>query len=86
MNKLLATALALSMTISASTAFAGGPVIIAEEGNDEVIADRPASNVGILPLLLIPIVLCIALCGGGSDGGGGGEGGAGDGDPGPKIQ
>jgi hypothetical protein len=67
MKKLLASALALTMTISASTAFAGGPVIIAEEGNPEVIADKPASSVGILPLLLIPIVLCAVLCGGDDD-------------------
>lgn len=64
MKKLLATALALSMIVPASTAFAGGPVIIAEEGNPEVVAERPASSIGILPLLLIPIILCVAMCGG----------------------
>lgn len=65
MKKLIASVLAL--TVGASAAFAGGPVIIGEEGQPEVIAERPASSVGILPLLLIPIILCIALCGGDDD-------------------
>lgn len=61
MKKILAAALASTMALSASTAFAGGPVIIED---DEVVAEKPASSVGILPLLLIPIILCVALCGG----------------------
>jgi hypothetical protein len=65
MKKLIAQVMAL--TVGASAAFAGGPVVIAEEGQPEVIAEKPASSVGILPLLLIPIILCVALCGGGDD-------------------
>ncbi|MDM7933054.1 hypothetical protein [Tabrizicola sp.] len=65
MNKLLATVLATSLAFSASTAFAGGPVVVEEEM--EVVAEKPASSVGILPLLLIPIILCVALCGGSDD-------------------
>lgn len=65
MKKLIASALAL--TVGTSAAFAGGPVVIAEEGQPEVIAEKPASSVGILPLLLIPIILCVALCGGDDD-------------------
>lgn len=64
MNKLVATSLALSLVMATSTAFAGGPVVIVEEGQPEVIAEQPASSIGILPLLLIPIILCVALCGG----------------------
>jgi hypothetical protein len=60
MNKLLATALASTMALSAATAHAGGPVVIEEQ---EVVAEKPASSVGILPLLLVGIVLCVALCG-----------------------
>ena len=56
-------AFALSAALVAQMAFAGGPVVIAEEGQPEVIAEKPASSVGILPLLLIPVILCIALCG-----------------------
>ena len=57
-------AVALAALIPASSAFAGGPVVIAEEGQPEVVAEKPASSVGLLPLLLIPIILCVALCGG----------------------
>ena len=59
MNKFIAPILAATLAVSASTAFAGGPVIIEEE----VVVEKPASSIGILPLLLIPIILCIALCG-----------------------
>ena len=59
MNKFIAPILAAALAVSASTAFAGGPVIIEEE----VVVEKPASSIGLLPLLLIPIILCIALCG-----------------------
>jgi hypothetical protein len=67
MKKFTTSLLAASFAVSASTAFAGGPVVIEEEGQPEVIAEKPASSVGILPLLLIPIILCVALCGGDDD-------------------
>ncbi len=47
--------------LTASTAFAGGPVIVDDEM--DVVAEKPASSAGLLPLLLIPIILCVALCG-----------------------
>jgi hypothetical protein len=62
MNKFIAPILAATLALSASTAFAGGPVIIEDE--IEVIVEKPASSIGILPLLLIPIILCVALCDG----------------------
>ncbi len=65
MKKLVASTLALSLALSASTAFAGGPVVVVEE--PEVVAEKPASSVGILPLLLVGVVLCVALCGGDDD-------------------
>ena len=68
MKRLLA--LATLVALPTSAAYAGGPVIIEEEGNPEVIAEKPASSVGVLPLLLIPIILCVALCGSGDDDGG----------------
>ncbi|MCU0828835.1 MAG: hypothetical protein MUE52_15900 [Tabrizicola sp.] len=64
MKKLLASALASAMVLSAATAHAGGPVIVEET---EVVAEKPASSVGILPLLLVGVVLCVALCGGDDD-------------------
>ena len=66
MKKILSSALAAAMALSATTAFAGGPVVIEDEGMP-VVAEKPASSVGILPLLLIPIILCVALCGGDDD-------------------
>jgi hypothetical protein len=63
MKKLITSVMAL--TLGASAAMAGGPIVIEEEM--EVIAEKPASSVGILPLLLIPIILCVALCGGNDD-------------------
>jgi hypothetical protein len=65
MKKFVASVMAL--TLGASAAMAGGPVMVVEEGQPEVIAEKPASSAGILPLLLIPIILCVALCGGSDD-------------------
>lgn len=62
MNKLIALILAATLAVSATTAYAGGPVVVEDEV--EVVAEKPASSIGILPLLLIPIILCVALCGG----------------------
>ena len=52
--------------LSASTAYAGGPVII-EEGNDELIAENPGSRIGILPVLGALVLVCLIACGGGGD-------------------
>jgi hypothetical protein len=61
MKRFVATTLAASLV--ASAALAGGPVTVVEE-EVPVVEEGPASSVGILPLLLIPVVLCVALCGG----------------------
>ena len=63
MKKLVASVMAL--TLGASAAMAGGPVVVEEEA--AVVAEKPASSVGILPLVLVGIVLCVALCGGDDD-------------------
>jgi hypothetical protein len=62
MKKVIASVLASAMILSASTAFAGGPVVIVEDPVP-VVAEKPRSGV-LLPLLLVGIVLCVALCGG----------------------
>ena len=64
MPPVLARVLAATLAISALTATAGGPVIVVEE--PEVVAESPTSG-AILPLLLIGIALCVALCGGDDD-------------------
>jgi hypothetical protein len=61
MHKSAAPFFALALMFPATIAVAGGPIVIEEEA--QVIAEKPASSVGILPLLLIPIILCVALCG-----------------------
>jgi hypothetical protein len=63
MKKLIASVMALSLGTSA--AMAGGPVVVVEE--PEVVAEKPASSGGILPLILVGIALCVALCGGDDD-------------------
>jgi|GEM_PF-721134 len=52
--------------LSASTAYAGGPVIL-EEGNDELIAEAPGSRIGILPVIGALVLVCLLACGGGDD-------------------
>lgn len=64
MKPILAPVLAAILAMTASTAFAGGPVVVVEE--PEVVADAPTSG-AILPLLLVGIALCVALCGGDDD-------------------
>jgi len=64
MNKFLAAVLASTLAVSATTSYAGGPVIVTEE--PEVVAESPSSGM-ILPLLLVGIALCVALCGGDDD-------------------
>ncbi len=63
MKKVLASVFAVSLI--ASTAYAGGPVIVEEEV--EVVAEKSGSSVGILPILLVTVALCAALCGGNGD-------------------
>lgn len=61
MNRFLAPMLAVSLGLSAAMAHAGGPVVI--EDDLEVIAEKPASSVGILPVIIFAVALCAALCG-----------------------
>jgi hypothetical protein len=62
----LKPALVAATVLSASLAHAGGPVII-EEGNDEQIAEKPASSLGILPILGALVLICLVACGDGGD-------------------
>lgn len=62
----LKPALVAATVLSATVANAGGPVII-EEGQGEEIAERPASSVGILPILGALVLVCLVACGGGDD-------------------
>jgi hypothetical protein len=55
----------LAASLLASTAYAGGPVIVEED--TEVVVEKAGSSVGILPIILVTVALCAALCGGNGD-------------------
>ena len=56
------TAFALSAALVASSALAGGPVVVVEDA-EPVVEEKPASSVGVLPWLAVPLILCIVMCG-----------------------
>ena len=60
MKKLIASVMAL--TLGASAAMAGGPVVVAEEGQPEVVESAPRSGF-IVPLVVGLVVLCAIACG-----------------------
>ena len=64
MKSLLAPVLAATLAFS-SVAYAGGPVVVVEEM--EVVAEESGSSVGILPIIIIGVALCAALCGSDDD-------------------
>lgn len=66
MKNLVKSVLVAATLLSASTAFAGGPVII-EEGKGEEVAAKPASSIGILPVLGALVLVCLLACGGNDD-------------------
>lgn len=62
MTKLIAPVLAAALALSTSTAFAGGPVVVVEEGQPEVVEESPRSGF-LLPLVVGLIVVCAIACG-----------------------
>ncbi len=66
MRDFVKAALVAATVLSASVSHAGGPVII-EEGNGEEIVAKPASSIGILPVLGALVLVCLLACGGGDD-------------------
>lgn len=63
MKTLLKSAVVAATLLSTTAAYAGGPVIV-EEGKDEVIQEKPASSVGLLPVLGLLVLVCLVACGG----------------------
>ena len=61
MKKFVAPLLAATLALG-STAYAGGPVMIEEEGQPEVVADAPRSG-WIVPVVVGLIVICAIACG-----------------------
>jgi hypothetical protein len=66
MNKFVSPALALALVLSSTAAFAGGPVVIEEEGQPEVVAESPRSG-WIVPVIVGAIILCAIACGSDDD-------------------
>ena len=62
MNKIASPMLALSLVLSSTAAFAGGPVVVEEEGQPEVVAESPRSG-WIVPVVVGLVVLCAVACG-----------------------
>lgn len=60
MKQLIATLLCAACL--ASSAQAGGPVVVVEEPEPEVTEDSPSSK-GWLPWLMVPLVICVVMCG-----------------------
>ena len=62
MKKLFATMFIGTLGLGAGLSQAGGPIVI--EDTAEVVVEKPASTIGILPILVGVIVLCAVLCNG----------------------
>jgi hypothetical protein len=64
MKRIAASVLAVSIALSASTAFAGGPVVIAEEPAVEAASPRSG---WIVPVVVGLVLICAIACGGDDD-------------------
>lgn len=66
MKKLAAPLLALTLALTSTAAMAGGPVVVVEEGQPEVVAETPRSG-WIVPVVVGLVVLCAIACGNDDD-------------------
>lgn len=66
MKKFIAPLLALSLTFGATAALAGGPVLIEEEGQPEIVAESPRSG-WVVPVIVGFVLACAIACGGGDE-------------------
>jgi hypothetical protein len=62
MKKLATAALAFSLAFGATASFAGGPMVIEEEGQPEVVAESPRSG-WIVPVIVGLVLVCAIACG-----------------------
>lgn len=60
MKSVWLAALGLAIALQGTSVWAGGPVIV--EDVEEVVAEKPASSVGILPILIGIVVICAIVC------------------------
>jgi len=66
MTKVVPTLLTLSLALGSTAAFAGGPIVIEEEAQPEVVAESPRSG-WIVPVVVGLVVLCAIACGNDDD-------------------
>lgn len=66
MKKTVASLLSATLALSSTAAMAGGPVVIVEEGQPEVVAETPRSG-WIVPVVVGLVVLCAIACGNDDD-------------------
>jgi hypothetical protein len=66
MNKLASAVLAFSLAFGATASFAGGPMVIEEEGQPEVVAESPRSG-WIVPVVVGLVLVCAIACGNDDD-------------------
>jgi hypothetical protein len=52
----------LSVLVAAAPLQAGGPVVVVEEP-PVVVEEGAATSTGLLPWLMVPLVLCLVMCG-----------------------
>jgi hypothetical protein len=64
MKKLAAPLLALTLAVTSTTAFAGGPVVVEEEPMVEAASPRSG---WIVPVIVGAIILCAIACGSDDD-------------------
>jgi hypothetical protein len=62
MKKFAAPLLALTLALTSTAALAGGPVVVVEEAQPEVVAETPRSG-WIVPVVVGLVVLCAVACG-----------------------
>lgn len=56
----------LSLFLIATSVLAGGPVVVVEEP-PVVVEEGAASSQGLLPWLMVPLVICLVMCGSDED-------------------
>ncbi|MFN4193343.1 MAG: hypothetical protein ACK4FR_10415 [Tabrizicola sp.] len=66
MKRLAASILATSLALGSTATFAGGPVVVEEEGQPEVVAETPRSG-WIVPVVVGLILVCAIACGNDND-------------------
>ncbi len=66
MKTFAAPVLAIALALGSTAAYAGGPVVVEEEGQPEVVAENPRSG-WIVPVVVGLVLICAIACGSDDD-------------------